>query len=428
MGFLLAVIGLLIGYYGRFWSFFYDEWGTILYRRTGGPSSFLAAHNGHLQATVIGVYRLLFATVGLRSYGPYLAVIVVTHLALMALLYGYAKQRVGPWLAIVLTLPLAMLAHAWQVLFWAINLGFVLPLIALVVLVRWRRPAVLGIAVMLALLSSGLGVAVAAGALVLAVTSPARVRFLVAWSVPVTAYGIWWVGYRSAGLPPANLRRIGGAAATGDVGSLSIPGGNLGRTPNYVLHSAKAASAAFLGLGRAGGWWPLLAVVLLVVAAVVVRRCVSPALLCFVVVLLVFWVETGLARAQFGSPESAGTSRYLYPGTILLILMLTEAFDGVRLRPTGLLVLSLGVGLVLAQDVHTLRVYSRATQSTFAQEATNLKRACDPRLPADFALDPLRAPGLTAGPYRAAVRALGSPSGQACADRRAATRRAATQR
>ena len=57
---------LAIVWLARGWDlFFYDEWGTIFYRRSGGLDAFLAPHNGHLQAVVIAVYRALFATVGL---------------------------------------------------------------------------------------------------------------------------------------------------------------------------------------------------------------------------------------------------------------------------------------------------------------------------------------------------------------------------
>src|SRR6266446_2896363 len=53
----------IIAYSGRYWSFFYDEWGTIAYRRSGVFPAFFAPHNGHLMAVVIAVYRVLFATV-----------------------------------------------------------------------------------------------------------------------------------------------------------------------------------------------------------------------------------------------------------------------------------------------------------------------------------------------------------------------------
>lgn len=410
----LLIGGAAIGYFGRFWSFFYDEWGTILYRRSGGFSAFFAAHNGHLQATVVGVYRVLFATVGLVSYHPYQAVIIAVHLALAGLVYLYARPRVGSWAAILVTLPLLFLANAWQVIFWAINLGFVLPLIALVVLLLWPSPVVMLLAVAVALGSSGLGVAVAAGALVLGLSHPDRVRQVFGWAIPVAGYVIWWFAYRPSALPPASLRHVAGASATGDVGYIQFPSSNFARIPSYVLHSAKAAANALIGT-QTGGWWMMLALGILILGMLVARRRLTIQAAALTLTLLVFWLEVAITRAQFASPESPAASRYLYPGAFLLVLVVVEVFAGVRLPWQALALVAVGVAFVLAADIRTLQRYRDYTRVAFAHEAALLRRAkCRPHLPADFSLDPLQAPGVTVGPYLAAVRDLGSPPGQSC--------------
>jgi hypothetical protein len=414
---LLATLlcgGFLIGFFGRSWSFFYDEWGTILYRRSGGFSAFFAAHNGHLQAVIVAIYRALFATVGLASYRPYHAVLILAHLALVALVYGFAKPRVGAWPALLLALPLLLLAHAWQVVFWTINLGFVLPLIALMAIIRWPRPEVTLIALGVALASSGLGVAVAAGVLLLALARPGRKRQLAAWAIPVGLYVIWWTTYRPHALPPASLRRIPGASATGDVGFIHFPSSNFGRAPGYVLHLAKATANAVIGTPSAG-WWPLLILAVGVAAGLVVRRRLTPVLLALALTAIVFWVEVALSRAQFASPESFGASRYLYPGAFMVVLLVIETFAAVRVPLLMTLALGAGVAVIVASDIRMMDHFSGQIRVAFAREDRLLRRAqCDPRLPAGMTLDGDQAPGVTVGPYRAAVRALGSPSGQSC--------------
>lgn len=230
---VLAAGGAFVAYAGRYWSFFYDEWDTILYRRAGGFSAFFAAHNGHLQAVVIAIYRLLFATVGLRSYHPYSAVVIAAHLVLVALVYGYARSRIGRLAALLVCLPLLLLAYAWQVLFWAINLGFVIPMIVLcgLVLADRFRPWLVGAGLSLALASSGLGVAVAVAAGVLALGANRSRWHLVAVSVPSAAWAGWFVLYRPYGLPPAALRGIPGAAPRGDVGAIRFPVSDIARAP-----------------------------------------------------------------------------------------------------------------------------------------------------------------------------------------------------
>src|SRR5436190_23930925 len=99
---------------GRGWSFFYDEWGVILYRRSGGLAAFAAPLNGHLVAGPVAVYRLLFATFGLSSYTPYRSVTIAAHLGLMTLVFAYARRRLPGALALVAVAPLLVLGYAWE--------------------------------------------------------------------------------------------------------------------------------------------------------------------------------------------------------------------------------------------------------------------------------------------------------------------------
>jgi hypothetical protein len=412
---VLVAGGGAIGYFGRSWSFFYDEWGTIFYRRSGGFSSFFAPHNGHLQALVIAIYRGLFATVGLRSYHPYQAVMIVAHLTLVALVYVYARPRIGRLVAGLVALPLLLLAYAWQVIFWTINLGFVFPLIALVVVLLRPTPLLIGVGVTAALASSSLGIAVAAGALVVAIASPDRVRCAAAWGLPVGCYLLWWLAYRPSALPPAPLRQLPGASPTGDVGFTSIHLSSPVRTLEYVAHLAREAAAALIGTQTAG-WWAIGIIAIVVLGAWGARRTLTVATASITIAVLVFWLELAVTRAQYVQPESSAASRYLYPGAVLLALLLIETGRGIRLPRAAMALAVAAVGVVVAADLRTMRRFSGYFGTAFAQQSALLRRAqCDPWLPAGLSLDPGQAPGVTVGPYLAAVHALGSPPAQSCA-------------
>jgi hypothetical protein len=407
--------GALIGYFGRYWSFFYDEWGTILFRRSGGLDAFLAPHNGHLQATVIAIYRVLFASVGLHSYRPYQLAVIGAHMVAVGLVFVFARQRIGGWPAVALIVPVVLLASAWQVLFWGINVGFVFPVISLLVLLLVRRPWVVGVVLSFALASSGLGVAVAAVAFVLAIRESRRKTHLLAWALPVIGYALWWWLYRPHALPPASLRDLPGASATGDVGTINFPSANIHRSPSYIVASAKAAAEALTGTGRAWSWWPLTAVTVIVVIAVAQRRTVSARLVALTIGLLAFWTETALTRAQFASPQSSGTSRYLYPGAIFLMLILIESLTGIPIKGWTLAVMAAVVTAIAVSDLHNFTAYERASRIAFAAESKALRQArCGPPRAASSPVDPLRAPGLTYGPYLAAIHALGGPPHTAC--------------
>ena len=121
---LLLAVGLLLMYAGRYLTFFYDEWTFIFLRRGGGIDSYLNGHNGHLSLFPVVVYKLLFATVGLRHYWPYRLVGTALHLVCAWLLYVLARRRMGPVAALVPTLLLPLLGTAYQDILWPFQIGY----------------------------------------------------------------------------------------------------------------------------------------------------------------------------------------------------------------------------------------------------------------------------------------------------------------
>ena len=84
----LIIAGILLLWIDRKQWFFYDDWDFITGAVSSGPHSGLfAPHNEHWSTGPILIYRALFAVVGVRSYFPYIFVLVALHLLAAHLLW-----------------------------------------------------------------------------------------------------------------------------------------------------------------------------------------------------------------------------------------------------------------------------------------------------------------------------------------------------
>lgn len=107
--------------------FFGDEWAFIADR---GPDfdqlDLFTPHNDHWSTIPILIYWALLARVGLESYLPYIAVVIVLHLGLAHLLWR-ASLRVGarPAIATGFVGVFAVLGAGAENLLWAFQMGFV---------------------------------------------------------------------------------------------------------------------------------------------------------------------------------------------------------------------------------------------------------------------------------------------------------------
>lgn len=409
----LVAAGIVILWLGRSWSFFYDDWGTILYRRAGGAGAFLAPHNGHLEAVQIALYRALFALVGLRHHFWFEFALVCVHLVAGALLFVYAARRLPPVAALVLTLSFLFAGQAWEVLFWSYSIGFVVPVAALVGILlvndaRVSRRALATFALALvALLSSGIGlVALVVAGVDALLAAERRRRRIVPVAAAALIYAAWFALYRPGAQTPRSLRALPGADPNGDVGVPPSASANAHRLTTWVWNSAKAAFNAVIGSGPHGVVVPLALIVALVLV-VVRRRTLNGRLVALSSGLLFLWLVTGLTRSQI---EAAPQSRYFYPAVALVLLIAAEAARGLRLPRAAVVALALLAAIVLVRNVDTMRDIHRFSVLAFARQDASLARMehCR-RLPPGYAADPVQMPGVKTGPYRAAVHDLGSP-------------------
>jgi len=293
----------------------FDEWQWALERRGGDVDTYLRPHNEHLSLVPVAVYKALFATVGIERSIPYRAVLVVAQALCAAIVYAYARPRVGTLPALACAALLLTLGPGWQDLLWPFQISWLLSLAAgigaLLALDRGDRrgEAAACALVVLSLASSGIGVAIAVGVLVDVLWR----RPPAAWVVvaPAVLYAAWWLGWEDAVLGDGDVLRAPGFAADGVAATASALTGTAG-------------GDATLGWGR-----PLaVAAAALLVWRLVRLGRVPGRVAALGTMLAVFWLLTGARRAQLASPEE---SRYLYVGALLVLLLVVELARGVAL-------------------------------------------------------------------------------------------------
>lgn len=211
----LAVGFAVLLYFNRNQWFTGDEWAFLGHRGVfHAARSLWQPHNEHWSTAPILVYRALYAMFGVRTYLPYVVVLLGLHLAVAHLLWRLMRGAgVGPPVATGLTAVFVVLGAGYENLLWAFQIGFVgsvaLGLLA-VVLVNHadgfgRRDIAGWAAGTAALMFSGIGVTmVAVVALTTLLRRGVRDAALTA-AVPGLVYTVWvtLVGREGLGAPRA---------------------------------------------------------------------------------------------------------------------------------------------------------------------------------------------------------------------------------
>ena len=395
-GTLFAAAVVLL-YAGRHLTFFYDEWNLILDRRGGSLSTYLDPHNQHLSLFPVIIYKLLFKLVGLRHYTPYRVVLVAFDLVSGALLYVLAARRLGRWLALAPTLLLLLIGSSFEDLLWPFQIGFLgsvaAGLGALVLLDRsdagGRSDGLAAALLIYSVGSSGVGLAYLAGSAVMLIAQRTPWRRLWVVGLPALLFLIWYLGWET----------------NAPITSASLLG-----APQYIVDVASAGFAGIAGLSLTYG--PPIAVAALVGIALAVHRrgaAGRPLLLAAIAGALVFWGLSAIARSTQPEPNA---NRYVYVSAVFILLAVTEAARGVRLGRPALALLGVLVGGAVIANLGQLRLGERGLLSADNSVRASLAATdiAAPVVSASFPISPADAPQLTAGPYLAAIRALGTPA------------------
>lgn len=318
---LLASVAIL--WLTRTFTFYFDEWTLILSAPDWSWATYLQPLNEHPVMLTRAIYAALFATVGLHSYLPYMAVLLALHAASVVLLFEVVRRRAGDLVALGAAALLLVLGAGWENLLWAIGIQFVgsvacgLGMLLALEGQPGRRNLLIAATLLTAsFMFSGVFLFFGVAAAVHLATTSGRRHDLV-WFAPVAvAAGAWFLAFGHSGAPtnPPSL---------GDIAAL----------PLYVVWGLGASAGGLIGVGGFAG----LAVLGLAGLAVAFgwRRVgrVDGFGLGIAAGLVSFYAVIGVIRVQLGYQQS-GAGRYNYVGAVFWLLLLADAARGLPWRGT----------------------------------------------------------------------------------------------
>jgi len=383
----------------RTYTFYFDEWTFISTAPDWTFSSFFQAHNEHPSMLFRLVYWALLNTVGLRSYLPYMTVLMLAHLANVLLLFELVRRRSGEAVALGAALLLLVLGAGWEDLLWAFQMAWLASVAcglgALLLLQAPQRMAAATILLAAALSFSAIGVVFATAAGVQLLLTPGRRRQVV-WFAPVgVALLAWYVAFGRFGThpnpPPTAM--------------------NFLLDPPYLLWGLSQSLAGLMG---EGGWVGvlLLAAGIIALARYWKRHGPDPFLLGVAAGLIAFFIVTGLTRAQLGY-EQSGAPRYVYVGAVMWLILVADAARELPWRRTWRPALAALLFLACFNSAVLLFAYATAKSQQMERQVADLQALAaergDPCLDGTAHADLLVMPQLTPAAYYRAVDRYGDP-------------------
>jgi hypothetical protein len=373
-------------------------------RRGSGVDTFFVPHNEHWSTLPVIIYRALFATVGLRSYLPYLAVLEVLHAGSALLLFSIVRRRSGPALALAAMLLFLFLGRGAENILWAFQIGFVgstfCGLLAIWLLdpseTGGLRRSAASLALLASLMFSGMGLFFCGAIAVDLLLDRQRRSAFWVLIVPGLAYVIWFLTFGRSGLVP-------------DRSPLSISA--LASLVHYVPFGVGSAIAGLAGLSSNWGEAALALAAALLALRWYTRARVDSRVIGALAAVLFQFALTGLVRAQYGDAQ-AGAPRYVYIAAAFLLPVAADALSDIEWRGVLGFALLAGFSLALVNGGLHLRSFARDRNSLMVLQAAELQTVMAFRGAPDMNLnqqiDPVWPP-VTAGPYFVAVEALGAP-------------------
>jgi hypothetical protein len=406
---LMALAALNLYRKGLGLTFNYDEWNWVMNRRDWSLGVLLEPHNEHLVLVPVLIFKVLFVTVGLDNYAAYRLSVIAVHLMVAALVFVFARPRVGNFFALAAASLILFIGSAWQDVLWPLQIGYLLAVAAGVgMLMALARRDLSGDIVACALLV--LGIASASVALPFAAAAAvailwrrngswrSRERWRRLWlvAIPLALYALWFVFYGNPNATPGAAHGFGLVRQNGPA------------VPAYGAEMAASATAGLAGLAIDWGV-PLVVAGLIVAMWVASRQRLTSNVLALTTALLAFWGLTALLRAQL---NDAASSRYIYPGAVLLVLLAVELVRGARPTPVSGAIVTSAVLVAVLGNYGMLRSGSLQLQdwSRYVRAELGALELAGPSTDPNYAPDSMRAPDITAGRYFAAVRELGSPA------------------
>jgi hypothetical protein len=400
----VAAFGLIL-YLARRFDFYYDEWDFVLGAPHWTLRDYFLPHNEHWSTLPSVIYKALFLTIGARSYLPFMGAVLLLHVATAFLLFLIIRRRSGDLLGLVAAAMLLFLGRGYENILWAFQVGFVgsivFGLLAMYLLdtAAARRFVVVAASasLVISLTSSGIGLFFCGAIAVDLLLDPSRRKYLWVLIAPALAYALWYVRF---GLQHAGVHRS----------PLSLTA--IQQLVGYVPLGIGAAVAGLFSLSLN---WSQLALALLTAAlALMWHRAgkVDSRVLGAAAGLILQFALTGLVRAQFGDLQ-AGSPRYVYIGSVFLLLILTDAVRDLPWRGLWRPALATVVIVSVGWNAVHLRQAAASKDVQFAFQKAELRTVWlfrdAPGIDMNARIDPVLMPQVSAGAYLRSREELGSP-------------------
>lgn len=321
---MLAFLAIALGafafllYLGSGLTFFWDEWSWIINRQDWSIGTLMDAYNEHWSLVPLLIYKTLLSGVGLGSYLPYLAVLLVLHVSVAGALFWLVRRCVGPLVALAVATLFLFFGAGYENLLWASGITYlsaVAPGAWALVLVlsgppRW--PRLVAALLLVCVAASGVGLFFLAATTVALLLPRDGRRHL--WPVvpAFVAYGAWFLA-------------IGHTALRTPITVATLQG-----LPLFLADGIGAAAESVFGLGKVAA---LVLLVGLAVAAIQALRESRPRVLVAAgsAGLLAQFVLIGVSRKA----DEFNLSRYQYVAAVFLLVAIAGILSGLRIG-TGL--------------------------------------------------------------------------------------------
>ena len=405
----LVAAFLLLLYIDRRQWFFFDEWEFLATRGLGGQSLRLFfPHNEHWSTIPILIFHALYAVVGLRTYIPYIVVLLLLHLGTGYLLWRAMLRSGGDgWMATALAAVFLLLGAGYENLIWAFQITFITSTlcgVGMLVLADHGkerfgvRDAAVWVVAIVGLMSSGVGITMVAVAGVVALLRRGWRAALVTLSVPAAVYIVWL----------AAIGHNGFYATTVTKGTILL-------IPDFVWKGLTATvdgATGLVGFGAVG-------IVGLLCWLLYHHRDATRLAIPFAGAIgaVVFFVLTGLGRASYGIDQGTA-AHYIYVATALLLPITAVIASTVARRAlvVQMALLALFV-FVIGHNLHELasqaNFYAGVKQQSKQQILAGAQLIASRAPLIGSQPDPRFAPDLTTGDLAQMLRegALPNPTG-----------------
>jgi hypothetical protein len=412
--------GAYILYLARNLNFFYDEWNFIFDRRGWTLQVLFAPHNQHWSTVPVLIFKVLFLIAGIKTYLPYVAVVVVIHLAIAWMLFLLVRRHTGDWVAVGAAALFVVIGRGAEDILWAFQAGYdgsvLLGLVAMYVTgnvpLSRRRQIAAGLLLLGSIMSSSVGLFFLGALAVEWWLEKERRHDLWLLAGPLLAYAVWFALFFHTSPVLAGAVASGGTEATPAAGHglLHIPSGFF-QLDSFVPYGIGASGAALAGLSGNWGGVVLVGLGVLGLTAMGLHRAARARVIGAAAGLLLAFTLTGLGRAQAGV-DAAETSRYVYVGAVFLLLALPLLMPIPKQKWRRWLMV-LAVGIAVINSGIQLHAYAATKDGAIARETAELQTLSlfrnAPDLQLQATIDPGLMPQVVPRDYFAAVDALGSP-------------------